>query len=98
MSSAKHPIPMRKLERLEEIDDEEKERVSKKARETIARTHKRKAAIQSADSFTELRGILADTTDEEGRKGTEMLHAAREYDKQKDDEVAHHHGPDMDDE
>lgn len=98
MSSADHPIPARKLERLKEIDDDRKDDVDRKVRETLARTHKRKDTIQLADSFTELRGVLEGATDEEGRKGTEMLRAAREYDKRKDDETARRHDADSDDE
>lgn len=43
--------------------------------------------VRPTRSLTELRGILAGKTDEDGRTATEILHEERERDKRKDRET-----------
>lgn len=87
MSTAKRRFPERELERLEDLDEDEETLVAEKVEESFLRLDKRKAAVPVEDSFTELRGALEGATDDEGREGTEMLHAMRERDKRKDEKA-----------
>lgn len=96
MSATKYPFSLSELECFEDINDEGKEDADRKVRESLTSLRKTEPLIQPTGSFLELRGVLKDATDEEGRKGTEMLRAARKYDKQKDRKITRRHFTDTD--
>lgn len=97
VTTAKTPV-VENVKILNSFSESEEDNVQKKINRGLKQRKKGSTTILSADSFTELRGVLEGATDDEGHEGTEMLHAARESDKQKDDEVSRRLGPDADNE
>lgn len=76
------------MKRLAKARKGSKEGINRSVRESIARTQEQAGRVPEKDSFIDLRGVLEGSTDDEGRSGTEMLQAARRYDKQKDEQAA----------
>lgn len=90
MSSSKRTTLPEELRNIGEVSEEEEKKATEMVEEVLMRTEKRTAVVPVADSFTELRGVLEGTTDEEGRSGTEMLREERERDKRKDAKSTRH--------
>jgi antitoxin PrlF len=53
----------------------------------FVRTEEGDIVVKPIQSLTDLRGILSEKTDEDGKTATQILHEERERDKQKDQEM-----------